>query len=799
MFRANDRDRIGSGWSGFADVRLRVPGGFGLAIVRHGESVVHESSLFTIERIHPVDYASDAPAPCSHGKNSGIKMISVRLPDGSEKSYDSDISPRKIAESIGARLAQAAVAAVADGRVVDLDRNLGESVEPKAGPIELRLLTPKDREALDVLRHSTAHIMARAIMRLYPGVRLAFGPTTTNGFYYDVEIPGRQLSDEDFPAIEAEMAKIVAAGEPFERFALPAEEAVKFCEGLGQEYKVEHINEELAKYGILSFYRQGEFVDLCRGPHIPHAGKLGAFKLVSIAGSYWKGRTDRPMLQRVYGTAFFDKKDLDAHLAQVEEAKKRDHRKLGKELGLFTISPLVGSGLILWMPKGATVRGILENFLKEELIKRGYQPVYTPHIGKVDLYRTSGHYPYYKESQFPTIKMLNDSAMTLVNGLEKGTLDDAEQKKLLEESHIEIGPYWDLDVPARIGYVEEHAVSEEYLLKPMNCPHHIQIFGAQPRSYRDLPVRLAEFGTVYRYEQSGELSGMTRVRGFTQDDAHLFCTVEQVRDEFRATMELTQFVLKSLGLDDYRLRLSKHDPEDPKYAGAAGDQWRRAEEDIRTVLIDMNLPFEEAPGEAAFYGPKADFIVRDCLGRQWQLGTVQLDYVLPERFGLSYTGADNAPHRPVMIHRAPFGSMERFMGILIEHFAGAFPLWLAPVQVRVLPISERFNEYASQVLSKLSQAGLRAEADVRAEKIGAKIRVAQLEKVPVMLVVGAKEAEEGTVSFRDRIDGDQGALPLADAIARITVESACRSIRGSVESMKPIALGDDHSTEDHTY
>ncbi len=726
-------------------------------------------------------------------------MLSIRLPDGNEKSYNADVTPRQIAESIGARLAQAAIAAVANGRIVDLDRPLVESSESTEGMIELKLLTPRDRESLDVLRHSTAHIMARAIMRLYPGVKLAFGPTTSSGFYYDVDIPGKQLSEEDFPAIEAEMAKVVSSAEPFERFTMPVDQAIPFCNSLEQGYKVEHITEELHKYDTLSFYRQGEFVDLCRGPHIPHAGKLGAFKLVSIAGAYWKGRTDRPMLQRVYGTAFFDKKELDAHLAHIEEAKKRDHRRLGKELGLFTISTLVGSGLILWMPKGAIVRGVLENFLKEELLKRGYQPVYTPHIGKVDLYRTSGHYPYYRESQFPTIKLLNDSAMTLVAGLEKGILDEESQKKLLAESRIEPGPYWSLDAPARIGYIEEHAVVEEYLLKPMNCPHHTQIFAAQPRSYRDLPVRLAEFGTVYRYEQSGELSGMTRVRGFTQDDAHLFCTPDQVRDEFRATMELTQFVLKSLGLNDYKLRLSKHDPSDPKYAGAAGDLWRQAEEDIRSVLLEMALPFEEAPGEAAFYGPKADFIVRDCLGRQWQLGTVQLDYVLPERFGLTYTGADNAPHRPVMIHRAPFGSMERFMGILIEHFAGAFPLWLAPEQVRVLPISEKFNEYALKIVAELRSSGLRAEVDLRAEKIGAKIRNAQIEKTPVMLVVGAKEAEDGTVSYRDRIDGDQGALPLPNAIARIKLESDSRAIRQTVEPLAPTSHADDHSTEDHSY
>lgn len=726
-------------------------------------------------------------------------MVSIRLPDGTEKSYDDNITPRNIAESIGSRLAQAVVAAVANGHVVDLDRPLTESAENADKIIEFKLLTPKDTEALDVLRHSTAHIMARAIMRLYPGVKLAFGPTTSNGFYYDVEVPGRHLSEDDFPQIEAEMGKLISSAEPFERFQLPVNEAVAFCEGLGQGFKVEHISEELHKYGILSFYRQGEFVDLCRGPHIPHAGKVGAFKLISLAGAYWKGRTDRPMLQRIYGTAFFDKKALDAYLAQVEEARKRDHRKLGKELGLFTISQLVGSGLILWMPKGAIIRGLLENFLKDELIKRGYQPVYTPHIGKVELYKTSGHYPYYRESQFPTIKMLNDSAVTLVAGLEKGTLDDEAQKKLLAESHIDPGPYWELDIPGRIGYVEEHAVAEEYLLKPMNCPHHIQIFAAQPRSYRDLPVRLAEFGTVYRYEQSGELSGMTRVRGFTQDDAHLFCTVEQVRDEFRATMDLTQYVLQSLGLSDYKVRLSKHDPEDPKYKGAAGDLWRRAEEDIRSVLVEMNLPFEEAAGEAAFYGPKADFIVRDCLGRQWQLGTVQLDYVLPDRFGLTYTGADNAPHRPVMIHRAPFGSMERFMGILIEHFAGAFPLWLAPEQVRVLPISEKFNDYALKVVESFRNAGLRAESDLRAEKIGAKIRNAQLEKTPVMLIVGAKEAEDGTVSFRDRIDGDLGSMSLDAAVAKVREESDARLSRQTVQPLASASHADDHTSEDHTY
>ncbi len=535
-------------------------------------------------------------------------MLQIKLPDGSIKEFPEGVRPREIAAGIGKRLAEAAVAAVANGTVVDLDRPL-EIENGTTGPIELRILTSRDREALDVLRHSTAHIMARAIMRLFPGVRLAFGPTTAQGFYYDVEIDGRSLSEDDFPAIEAEMARILKDAEPFERFTLPVDEARQFVADLGQTLKVEHIDDELHKFGILSFYRQGEFVDLCRGPHIPHAGKVGAFKLLSIAGAYWKGQTDREMLQRVYGTAFFDKKELDAYLAQVEEARKRDHRKLGKELGLFTISPLVGPGLILWMPKGAIVRGILENFMKTELIKRGYQPVYTPHIGKVELYKCSGHYPYYKDSQFPPLKMPADAAAKeLLDGLIAETLDEATQRLLLGKAgiperlpQIQEGPdgrkvmgvsrsFFELSIPERIGYLEQTCEYEEYLLKPMNCPHHIQIYAAEPRSYRELPLRLAEFGTVYRYEQSGELSGMTRVRGFTQDDAHLFCTHEQVRGEFRATMELTQFVLSSLGLNDYKVRLSKHDPNDPKYQGAAGETWQRAEEDIQAVLDEMGPP-----------------------------------------------------------------------------------------------------------------------------------------------------------------------------------------------------------------
>ena len=739
-------------------------------------------------------------------------MLQIKLPDGSIKEYPDGARPREVAADIGKRLAEAAVAAVANGTVVDLDRPL-ENGTAATGPIELRILTSKDREALDVLRHSTAHIMARAIMRLFPGVRLAFGPTTASGFYYDVEIDGRSLSEDDFPAIEAEIARILKDAEPFERFSLPVDEARQFVADLGQTLKVEHIDDELHKFGVLSFYRQGEFVDLCRGPHIPHAGKVGAFKLLSIAGAYWKGQTDRKMLQRVYGTAFFDKKELDAHLAQLEEARKRDHRKIGKELGLFTISPLVGKGLILWMPKGAIVRGILETFMKTELIKRGYQPVYTPHIGKIDLYKTSGHYPKYRDGQFPPLKMLSDdAAKELLDGLIAGTLDDKAQRMLLGKAgiperlpEIQSGPdgrkatgmsrsFFALSVPERIGYLEQTCDYEEYLLKPMNCPHHIQIYAAEPRSYRDLPLRLAEFGTVYRYEQSGELAGMTRVRGFTQDDAHLFCTHEQVRGEFRATMELTQYVLGSLGLSDYRMRLSKHDPTDPKFQGVDGDIWRRAEQEIEAVLKEMGLPFFVGTGEAAFYGPKVDFMVRDCIGREWQLGTVQLDYVLPERFGLEYIGQDNRTHRPVMIHRASFGSLERFLAILIEHFAGAFPLWLAPEQVRVLPISDKVADYARAVLETLLAAGFRATLDHRPEKINAKIRDAQLEKIPTMLVVGAKEAEQQAVSYRDRTAGDLGAMPLAQAIDRLKQEADARIVPPAAASPAPAAAEEGESS-----
>jgi threonyl-tRNA synthetase len=649
-------------------------------------------------------------------------MLKVKLPDGSELDYSRRVRPIDIASDIGPRLAKATMAAEVNGQLVGADSPL-----PADGQISLRLITSKDPQALDILRHSCAHVMARAVLRLFDGVQLAFGPTVDNGFYYDFGLE-HPISEEDFSRIEAEMVKIVAEDEAFERVEMDRREAIQFCQDLGQSLKVEHLQEGLVGEEAVSFYRQGEFIDLCRGPHVPSAGAIGAFKLLSVAGAYWKGDASRQQLQRLYGTAFFSRQDLEDHLKRVEEAKRRDHRVLGKQLELFLIDPMVGSGLVLWLPKGAMIRRELENFLYAELLRRSYLPVYTPHIGRVELYETSGHFPYYKESQFPPVDM-----------------DDGDR----------------------------------YLLKPMNCPHHIKIYQSKPRSYRDLPLRLAEFGTVYRFEQSGELSGMIRVRGFTQDDAHLFCTEDQVAEEFRGCVEMTQFVLKTLGLDDYRVRLSLRDPKSNKYVGKP-EVWDRAEASLKEVCNDMQLPgLDIAVGEAAFYGPKADFIVRDCIGREWQLGTVQLDYNLPsvDRFNLEYIGPDNQPHQPVMIHRAPFGSLERFVGILIEHYAGAFPLWLAPEQVRVLVVSQKFEQYAREVQAKLAAAGLRVGADYRAEKIGSKIRDAQLELIPYMFIMGGRESQEQTVAVRDRRQGDLGSMSLEAAVAKLQAEIAAKTVR----------------------
>ncbi len=656
-------------------------------------------------------------------------MITITLPNGAKKQFTAPtITAFDVAKAIGPRLAQDAIGALINAELRDLHA-------PIHADAAVTIVTARsdDTHALYLLRHSCAHVMAQAITSLFPSVKLAYGPPLEDGFYYDLEL-AEPIRQEDFARIETEMARIIAADRPFTRYELPPDEALRKLERQGNPYKVDNARRALRQDPgtAISFYATGQpgkdWEDLCRGPHLPTTGRIGAFKITSVAGAYWHGDASQQQLQRVYGIAFFSAAELTAYCQRLQAAKERDHRLLGRQLGLFTISPLVGSGLILWLPKGAMIRQELEAFLLQELTRRGYSVVYTPHIGNVNLYKTSGHYPYYKDSQFPTIKMK-----------ERDSGDEAE-----------------------------------YLLKPMNCPHHIQIYAAEPRSYRDLPIRLAEFGTVYRFEQSGELAGMTRVRGFTQDDAHLFCTPDQVEAELRSTVDMVRHVFRTLGFTEYQCRVSLRAPGSDKYAGEAA-LWNQAENTLRQVVREMGVPHHEALGEAAFYGPKLDFLVKDVIGRQWQLGTVQLDYVLPERFQLEYIGADNAPHRPVMIHRAPFGSLERFTGILIEHFAGAFPTWLSPVQAIVLSISEKFVDYGRQVVGQLRAAGVRAELDSGDEKIGAKIRRARIQKIPYLLVVGAKEQQAGAVAVRTRQDEDLGAVPLAAFLEKLSAEIRTRA------------------------
>ncbi len=724
--------------------------------------------------------------------------VQVQLPDGTLAEHPAHSTPMDVARGISEGLARSVIAAEVAGTIVDADRPLGE-LSDSDKPLSLKLLTSRDPDALSVLRHSAAHVMARAVMRLYKGVSLAFGPTTEGGFYYDFDLP-EQISEEDFPKIEAEMKNIIKEKEPFERFILDRDEARKLCQDLDQDLKVEHIETGLGDQATVSFYRQGEFVDLCRGPHIPDAGKIKAIKLMSIAGSHWKGDTSGRQLQRLYGTAFFDKKELAAYLEQIEEAKRRDHRVLGKQHGLFAINPEVGQGLCLWLPKGARVRVALEDFLRKELLSRGYDPVYSPHIGRVEMYETSGHFPYYRDSQFAPLFGSEVGGMldAWSERLEQGTIDADGEEKLIAAAEVfgvelpDYKPSASTEAKRKVLH-DWQKVHERYLLKPMNCPHHCHIFKAQPRSYRQLPLRLFEFGTVYRHEQTGELNGMLRVRGLTQDDAHIFCTADQVEDEFRATIELTKFVLQSVGLDDYRVQLSLRDPDSDKYVGSE-ENWNQAEGALRGVLEHSGLEFNEEPGEAAFYGPKADFMVRDCIGRSWQLGTVQLDYNLPERFKLEYNGRDNSAHRPVMIHRAPFGSLERFTGMLIEHFAGAFPLWLSPEQIRVLPLSDKSLDYAVAVAKQLDEAGLKVTVDSSGGKVQAKIRNAQLDLVNYMAVVGPKEAESGQIALRDRIDGDLGSMPTAEAIARMKEEIATRQVRQVVATSFTAAAVDSDAT-----
>jgi len=602
---------------------------------------------------------------------------------------------------------------------------------------------------LERLRHSCAHVLATAICRIWPDVQFAAGPPVENGFYYDMDLKHR-ISPEDFPRIEEEMKKVVKDNDSFERFTVSRDEALSLAKAgrlgavadreIASVFKVDLLN-DIPEGEEISIFRNGDFWDLCAGPHVGRTGNCKAFKVMSVASSYYKGDKDRQSLQRIYGTCFKNSTELLEHLTRLEEAKKRDHRRLGKELGLFHIDEAVGQGLILWKPKGALVRRSLQDFITQELDKQGYSQVFTPHIGKLDLYRTSGHFPYYQESQYPAIAERDV--------LEKLADEDASCSQLL--NGLEKGEY------------------EGYLLKPMNCPHHIKIYASDHHSYRDLPVRLAEFGTVYRWEQSGELGGMTRVRGFTQDDAHLFCTPDQVAAEVTGCLDLVKKVLGTLGMANYRVRLSLRDPASDKYVGSA-ENWDKAEAALRQAVQTLGVEYTEELGEAAFYGPKIDFVVKDVIGRDWQLGTVQVDYNLPVRFGLTYVGADNQPHTPVMIHRAPFGSLERFTGLLIEHFEGKFPAWLAPEQVRVIPISEKTLEAAESTAALLADLGVRVSVDRTNDKIGAKIRLARLDRVPYMIVLGAKEVEEGTVSIRHRDHEELETKTLGEFTAQITTE-----------------------------
>ena len=668
-------------------------------------------------------------------------MVSIKLPDGSLREFENPVTVLQVARSIGSRLAKDALWGEVGGKPVRLDHLI------TGRDVDLKIVTARDPAALSTLRHSCAHIMARAVMRLKPGVQLAFGPATATGFYYDIESP-EPIREEDFPAIEAEMKRLIEMDEPFERIETSREEAVRISRDLKQPLKVEHIQEGLAEFDTLSFYQQGEFLDLCRGPHVPSPRVIGAFKLLSIAGAYWKGDESRQQLQRLYATAFFDQQSLDDYLNLMEEAKKRDHRVINKRMAFFHIDDDVGQGLILWTPRGSFIRQQLQDFIAGHLARQGYQQVFTPHIGKLDLYRTSGHFPYYQDAQYPPIVLRDQMALLAEEGCSCSELSNR-----MTDGEI-----------------------DGYLLRPMNCPHHVKIYASRQRSYRDLPLRLSEFGTVYRWEQSGEIGGLTRVRGFTQDDAHLFVTPDQVAVELAGCLELVRIVLGTVGLDDYRVRVGLRDPDSDKYIGD-DENWKIAEDACRSAAASMGRPYTEEVGEAAFYGPKIDFVVRDCIGREWQLGTVQVDYNLPSRFGLEYIGADNHPHRPVMIHRAPFGSMERFIGVLIEHFAGAFPLWLCQEQGRVLTVSDKSEEYGREVQRRCEAAGLRITGDYRSEKLGAKIRDAQLEMVPYMLVVGPRDSESGTVSIRDRVEGDLGALSLNDTIAKLTEEVSTRRIR----------------------
>ncbi len=636
-------------------------------------------------------------------------MAAVRLPDGRELEIEPGAKARDVAQAIGPRLARDAVVAKLDGRLIDLDA-------PLDGGGEFEVITKGSPEGLEVLRHSTAHAMAQAILELYPDSKLTIGPPIENGFFYDIEVAGR-LTDEDLPRIEERMREVIARDLRIEREQVSKEEA----EDLYAEnpYKLEIIDE--LEDDDLSIYRQGEFFDLCRGPHVPSTGRLGAFKLQNIAGAYWRGDESNPMLTRIYGTAWPTEKELKAHLRRLEEARQRDHRRIGRDLGLFTFSPDVGAGIPLFLPKGATLRHLMEGYVREVQTRHGYEHVWTGNLVNEQLYAKSGHLEHYREAMFPP----------MVDG------------------------------------------ETRYRLKPMNCPSHMTLYNASAHSYRDLPLRYAEFATLYRYEKSGELTGLTRVRSLTQDDAHVFCTEDQVQDEFRRALEIIREVLDTYGFEDYRVRLSLRDPDDTKYI-ADEEKWARAEKALRVALDAAGIPYEPVAGEAAFYGPKADFMARDVLGREWQLSTLQVDFIQPARLGCEYVGEDGKAHTPVLLHRAVTGTTERFMAVLIEHYAGAFPVWLSPVQAVVIPVADRHLEYAREVRDTLEGRGLRVEVDDSQSSMQKKIRENARQKIPYLLIVGDAETDAGTVNVRQRGDKRQEAMPLGAFAEKVLRESAAR-------------------------
>lgn len=633
--------------------------------------------------------------------------MKITFPDGNSREYPNGTTGAEISASLSQKLAKEALGIFVNEKKYDLSRQITEDAT-------VRIVTFEEEEGKEIYWHSSAHLMAEAIQELYPGTKFGIGPAIENGFYYDIDIPGEaKLTGEDLPAIENKMRELAQRKSDYKRVEKDWQEAINYFTNVGDEYKLELL--EGLRNDEITFYEHGGFVDLCRGTHVPNTGVIKHIKLLSVAGAYWRGDSDRKMMTRIYGITFPKKELLDSYLLMLEEAKKRDHRKLGRELDIFSIIQKVGMGLPVWLPNGTLMRRVIEDFMRKEQLKRGYVEVITPHLGNLELYKTSGHYPYYADSQYPPMQ------------------------------------------------IED----EQYLLKPMNCPHHHQIYMTKPHSYRDLPLRIFEFGTVYRYEQSGELSGLSRVRGFTQDDAHIYCTVDQLKDEIKKVVELIRYIFDIFDMKLSSARLSFRDDNEAKYGGDK-ELWDRAQREIREAADELELDYYIAEGEAAFYGPKIDFDLKDAIGRKWQLGTVQVDYVMPERFDLEYTGADNQPHKPVIIHRAPLGSMERFISILIEHYAGNFPFWIAPVQLAVLPIGETQHEYGRSLLQKLEALGFRAEIDLRSEKINRKIAEAEQRKIPFALVVGQKEEESGSVSLRVHTKGNKGTISLDELIPVLT-------------------------------